>query len=68
MHPKLLDEHSSPVRAAFREYTSVVQADFERIARQNVQGSKTLLVPIPGEFQDVAKIDAALVADAMVGY
>jgi hypothetical protein len=47
MHPKLLEEHSSLVRAAFREYISVVQAGFERIARQKVQGSKTLLGPFP---------------------
>src|ERR1035438_6685585 len=37
MHPKLLEEHSSLVRAASREYISVVQAGFERIARQKVQ-------------------------------
>ena len=59
--------HSSRVRAAFGEYSPLVQAGFERIACQKVQRSQTLLVALPGEFQDITKINTALVANSMMG-
>jgi hypothetical protein len=55
-------------RAACGEYILVVQAGFECIARQQVQRSKTLLVAFLGKFQDVTEINAALVANSMVGH